>query len=480
MLNITILITLFYAAIITNFLFYSDKFISIEIAIAIMVATLIFSLRQSLVPKKLGIILISLAAFYAPFTSLFSYLGFDWDYRHVMFGLHPNPYTFDQRIIELTATIGATGSMGSLLGITMSKILNLKNSSKDVSVTKDRNSLSVLNFILWIIAGLILSILSAPSETIFTAAYTNSLSILHNANFSSSWMVAFCIVLFAYSDYRFERVSKRSMTKGIIFWAVLFYIVVVNQLLRGDRESLTLIVGMMVAEICYLSTSPIKNYLIKNKLVIIIIVCLLLLVSNFVGVFRSAFVLVDDIDSFLAIANNLNDHGMFDISRFFQGTWNAVFLGPMSVAGDYLNQSLNINYGKDYLDLFKSLPPGFIADFFGYVRPWSNDSNPAWGITYGIGGWYFLVLPFMNFLLFGVFILSAIIFMLLAWTDHKLQQYQSATKFAFYLIILMAIPHWFWYGEKAIINAIITFYFLSIIYKRITTVSSIKIINTYK
>lgn len=467
MINQIIFIITVGLGILLNIYFYADIILSLYTSAIIMIYAFFFSLRESISKKKLGLVFVSLMAFYAPLSSLLSYINFNFelDQRENMFGLDVNPYMFDQKIVELSAMIGSTSVLGILFGLIIANLLTKPIKINSVKSELSENTLSLLSYSIWLSCGFLLSWLSTPNENVLTAAYTTSESPLHNANFSSAWMLSYCIIIFTYSDYRFEENLNIKKIKGNLFLLIFLIIIIFHQILRGDRESFTMIVGMFIGELFYIKKSNFKKIILNNKLLIVLLLSFLLIITNIVGLFRSALVLVSDINSLFEITINLHNQGMLDFSRFFQGTWNAVFLTQLSIAGDYINGFVSTKFGKDYIDLILSLPPGFIADLFGYVRPWTSESNPAWEMTYGIGGWYFTVLPFNNFQLPGVFLITAIIFIAISLLDRHLHNNYSKGNLAIYLIILMAIPHWFWYGEKAIVNALIMSYLLNFIYK---------------
>ena len=164
--------------------------------------------------------------------------------------------------------------------------------------------------------------------------------------------------------------------------------------------------------------------------------------------------------------------GVFDLSNFLNGTWSAVLMTPLSVAGNYINNSSTCKFGKDYLDLLLSIPPGFIADLFGFIRPIDGSNGPAWEMTYGLGGTHAIVLPFMNFRMIGVFLIPSIWTYILINFENKLSKNTNVMNLAFLVTIVMASPHWLWYGEKSGLNAFILWLFLRFFYRISLSISS--------
>ena len=82
-------------------------------------------------------------------------------------------------------------------------------------------------------------------------------------------------------------------------------------------------------------------------------------------------------------------------------------LSSLSVIGDYVEGTskrmdlfgnTEILWGRDYLDLFLSIPPGAIADLIGYQRPWNTEYSPWDGICHMVREeTHLYVLPFRNF-----------------------------------------------------------------------------------
>ena len=161
----------------------------------------------------------------------------------------------------------------------------------------------------------------------------------------------------------------------------------------------------------------------------------------------------------------LSSSDQYNFFNLFTGTWSAVLLTPLSVAGDYIHDRQSLKYGLDYWNLILSTPPGFVSNWFGYVRPWSGDAGPAWDMRYGMGGTHALVLPFRNFSMPGVFIIPAIMSYLICRVEVLTQKRFSVYYLSLVLTLIMVAPHWLWYGEKYITNALIIFLLFMLIYR---------------
>ena len=137
------------------------------------------------------------------------------------------------------------------------------------------------------------------------------------------------------------------------------------------------------------------------------------------------------------------------------GTWSAVLLTPLSVAGDLLKGDMPMRWGRTYFDLLISLPPGFVADYFGYERPFNAKNNPALEMRYGLGGTHAVVVPMMNFGIFGVFFVLACSAALLEGAERMGRSRSNTCTMLLQGTLITATPHWLWYGEKVMLTALI-------------------------
>ena len=150
------------------------------------------------------------------------------------------------------------------------------------------------------------------------------------------------------------------------------------------------------------------------------------------------------------------------------GTWSAVLLTPLSVAGDYVNQLLPIEYGQTYVDLVLSAIPGFVADWMGYVRPIDATHGPAYMMRFGQGGTHAVVVPFMNFRMIGIFVVVALWAFGLSKIEIFCLTRPNVAKLAFIGSLITIAPHWLWYGEKIAMTGLIVWGLIFIFYKNTT------------
>lgn len=415
--------------------------------------------------KRVGDITIFLFLVYSlPFIHIIPYLWYDFEVKGLLlfWKLTLNPYMTVKRIIELMSMIGAIGALGFATGALLVKGKLNESGSSDQGKT-----LSLPVFFVWTVLAIGFTWISAPQEIIFIAAYTHSNPLNQNWNFASAWMVSYVFLLFPLADSIFEKqiILKRIKQKMIIF--TFLVIVIWFQLLRGDRESITCIFAALLMYFVwgkeFLGTKLIKKKI--NRVGIIVGGFVIFVVAYFIGVIRTASV---GICGFADLSKRLSDPSFscqFQFDNIFHGTWSASLLSPISIAGDYINGKLPINYGQTYLDLLASIIPGFLADLIGYTRPINGLQGPAWEMTYGIGGTHAVVVPFMNFRMGGVFVIIAFWSFILAKIERYALKHITVSKLALLGTIAMAAPHWLWYGEKYIMNAVIIWFILSILYR---------------
>ena len=443
-------------------LFHLDSYLPIWVSVAVACTLSIFVILM-FKRNRLGLLtLILFFVYLMPFIHIVPYLWFDFsESPQNMWGLSVNPYMLDEHIIRLTAMIGLVGGIGIASGALFSKGRVPDYYGGVVSA----QTIVFPYWLLWVLIGVLLSQLTAPQETVFVAEYTKSLSLLSGFNFSSSWMVSYVILIYAFIDSLYDSNPSRRRYKLYIFFISLLYVVLWLQLLRGDRESLPLVIGLGVVYYYYFKRTPLavsdsKKYVLKAVTLLLIVLFINMVVGHMRGLLSGS----DFSDALLVFDKGVHS-GAVALDNLIKGTWSAVLLTPLSVAGDYVNGVLPINYGSDYLDLLLSLPPGFIADFFGYTRPVGPLSGPAHHMTYGLGGTHAVVVSFMNFRMAGVFVIQFIWALAFSSIEKYSLRKVTVIKLSILTTMIMASPHWLWYGEKAGINAVIIWLILAFLYK---------------
>lgn len=448
------------------FFFYIDEFLPVYFSSILMLMCFLivhFLFKSSFINILSYVLFISFAL---PFIHIPGYIFYDFNSNpSSLWGLATNPYMLDESVIKLTAMMGSTGLLGIVLGFVIAgrKVIHQQNlilKSSDSNFAR----LTLLDTITLLLIGLFFSVLSAPSDSILTAAYTHSKTLLQGKGFDSAWMFGYIAITFAYCDAWLDHSRKTASLKRKLCIGFILYIFIVLQLMRGDRESIPWVFALFICPY-FCSRIFVDQAHVVIKWRMFVIGSLLLLSLNFVvGLLRSNIYGLGPAEAINSLMVLLSSD-RYNFSNLFSGTWSAVLLTPLSVAGDYIHERQSLKWGLDYWNLLLSTPPGFVANWFDYVRPWSGDVGPAWDMRYGIGGTHALVLPFRNFSMPGVFLISAIVSYLVCRFEVLTQERFSLYRLTLVLILIMVIPHWLWYGEKYILNALIIFLIFKIIYR---------------
>jgi hypothetical protein len=416
-----------------------------------------------------------------PFIHIIPYLWISYEDTELLglwWGLTVNPYMQDKEVIELTGMIVVVTGLGLAFGCSFLSRPSYKgNYPKNLTSEVMTNYLPFGIWIVWVLIGVLLSWLSAPQQNIFNAVYTMSESLIHNSNFASAWTISYVILIFGFCDAILDDNIQRKKWKISIFLCAISFIVIDLQLLRGDRESIPLVISLILI---FFYWSPVKKVSKKINFAWIkwlVVGLILLFITMIVGVMRSELAEVDGPSSLIEKLIIGVSSGTLGVANLFRGTWTGVALTPLSVAGDNVYGLLPTKFGSDYLDLIASIIPGFLADAMGYVRPIDGNRGPAWEMRYGIGGTHYSVLPFMNFRMIGVFLVAGLTGYLLTLLEFKALRKRTVESLSLLGIAVMIAPHWFWYGEKNGINALIIFIIITFFYKLLKTIKYKKIIK---
>lgn len=447
-------------------LFHADIYFPISLSVGILVFLSLYLLQQYR-NKRLGILILLIWLVYAlPFIHIPPYIFFDFEQNPLLlWGLVVNPYMVDENVIKLTAMLGAVGGIGIGFGVSLSnRCIQQDLGVNSVGRKRLFRTMAVPIWLVWVTIGVTLTALSAPQSTIFTASYTESESVLDGANFGSAWMMSYVILSFAFCDALLERQSAIKHLKTSIIFAAVIIVVVYFQLLRGDRESIPWVFGLALVN--YYWTAGIKqqrNFNIPWSKIFSVLFGLVL-ISMVLGAIRSDLTGASLADAG-ALIGDLYESESIGLANALHGTWSAVLLTPLSVAGDHIYGLLAVKWGQDYLNLFLSIIPGFLADAIGYIRPIDANHGPAWEMRYGLGGTHATVIPFMNFKMVGVFLGPAIwTFIMVNYEKMALRQV-SVIKLSLLVTIAAASPHWLWYGEKNGFNALVLWLILAFFYR---------------
>jgi len=410
-------------------------------------------------------------AFALPFIHIFPYIWFDFDaeYPETLWGLVANAYMRDRVTIELMSMLGAIGAAGFVTGALLIGAPCPTDWRSQIAGRNQRSeaTLPLPQFVVWVALAVAISWVAAPTQLVFEAAYTQSADISDDWNFPSVWMISYSILVFVFADSLFESSPDLADLKRKIVIGSTLFIVIWLQLLRGDRESLPLVLSMMLMYFAWGKhlRRSVKRQSISRWYVPAVLAIGIFLASYLVGALRYSLVDLDATMEIAATVADLQESGAIRIQDLISGTWSGALLTPLSVAGDHVRGLLPLKLGQDYADLIASILPGFVADWIGYTRPIDSLRGPAWEMTFGLGGTHAVVVPFMNFRMIGVFFVIALWAYLIGRLEQRSLKKLTIVRLSLLGTIAVAIPHWFWYGEKYIINAAIIWFLLSVLYR---------------
>ena len=433
-------------------LFYFDVAISITFSCLLVLAYFYLALKNYRL-KYIGLLhLLSLFVLCLPFIHLIPYIWFDFESRPVeMWGLDANEYMYSYDIISLVSSFAVVATVAWVLPI---YILNYEikqnNGLKPINTKSDIRTLNLTSWFALMFIGVYFSVLSAPSNTILESAYTHSSSVSRDINFSSLWFVSYAILTFVYVDSFLEKNLVVRKLKYMFVIGSLVYIIIFLQFLRGDRESLPWLLGLIIAFYKFTRTYRLGREKPTSKMIPILIF-LLFSTSILVAIVRSVSAGAT-LSEMVSIVVNFFNAETFDFNSIAKGTWTAALLTPLSVAGDHVLGISNYNYGIDYLNILASVPPGFIADALDYVRPLGLGRGPAHEMRYGLGGTHITVLPFRSFGLIGIFFCISTLSLLCLRIEKKVSKKFSVYVLSLQVLYIAILPHFFWYGEKYFIN----------------------------
>jgi hypothetical protein len=431
--------------------------IAISAAVTILSLTCMQISRLSLLPRFYVLLYIM------PFTATFGYL-FDEQY---VFWESPSaaPLASDLRIINTMVTIGLVGLCGLLAGIELSAIFCKRPSAlhKYKKTNQVARTLNFLQFIILLLSALALSWLSAPSENVFASAYGASAdTVARQAGFNSAFLISYILLILLYLDAeRSQNAGQRKFWKMTAVFATSLWIIIVFQILRGDRDSSALIVALAILIITKPSFSVNSFWakLRQKKMIFRVTLLLVGIALVYVGV-----------GSWRYRATGYRDWNLTEIHETFLhglkgNTWSAVGLNNLGLAAEYNAGTIEYYYGKTYVDYLLSLPPGLISRFIGYTRPLEHFSNPNWWYAgLSTGGMQPAIVPFKNFGIMGTLCVLIMYGFYIGRCECRAMNHNFYTRFS-YGATAVAGFLWFWYGDMNIIRTVMITFLLTMAYR---------------
>jgi len=394
-----------------------------------------------------------------PFIHGFEYIGFDFDNPEkprAMWGLLTNAYTFSEPIINRTFMLAWIGLLAMGCGVMLVNVSSRQKSSPKESSLETYQAQTIAKFMVFLGLAFLLSWLNTPKDSIFLHSYGSPSKSPNQFNFNASWMLSYILLVALFIDQEFMKNSvKNLLLKRVSLFGAVLYIVIFHQFGRGDRECITLLAAFailfVVKSFQFNSKNQAKHALLLRKMTgLLIFTGLLLLTANIVGSLRSILSL-DLPDHVLSRAINNA------LAQFYAGTWSAVLLTPLSVAGDFYLGLMDYRLGTTYIDSLFSLIPSPISRMIDYVRPIEGTHGPAWEMRFGIGGTHVLVVPYMNFGSLGVYCILFAQAAVFAWIDNAVRYNNNFSKIFLFGSLIVIGPHWYWYGDMSLVRGVMAY-----------------------
>lgn len=431
-----------------------------------------FTVTTQLVLLVLGLFLVKtsqfsvlsrlfLFVFCLPFLHGIEHWGYDfsetWD--NMVWGLMGNAYNTDRTIVEMLFMVGVAGTSALVSGLLLASNLPSSLFAK-LSRPGFCPKLNYLQYVVFCLLAIVLTYFSAQPQTVLTSNYGEQQSALESYNMNSGWLLAFTLFLGLFIK-TMDAENKREKTMKMVILAVTLLIIVVPvQLLRGERESISL-VGTLLLLILFPIGKRIATQLLMKRIAFLALLSLpVILFAQVLGEVRS-----------IASSGNFWDLWTYSDHRYFTGTWTGSLLSILSVTGDkYLGLS-GLLAGNTYLDYLYSLPPGFLTRLLGIERPIDGTGGLAWQMRFGIGGTNISVVPLLNFGVFGMFLFLLMTGFMVGVIERRANFHPTFGNKLLLSVMLLLAPFWIWYGDMYFIRGMMIFvivYFLLFILSKDT------------
>lgn len=441
------------------FFFHLNILFNIKFSSILTIFLLIYFYRK-FKKNEIGIIsLYTLVVWLLPFIHLIPYIfhgDFSIDPLRVGKGQGAT-LIYDEKIVELTFMILATTALG--IGLSIS-FFNKKTSKFDFNILYNKKtSVSTLPLFFWFFWFILATIMfigtTPPGGSFFSAVYHGRARGFFDFT-GAAFLIAYIFIIFVIIDSFLDTNTRiRGIKKLFCLFILLAF---VNNIMTGTREAIPFLFGIILFYYRWAYIHINKKQLKASSKKFFFLIFAIFVFAQIVGNTRHALVSLNYQETLDVIKDYLN------LYYFIHGTWTSAFMTTLSVSHDYIDFQ-DFRLGKDYLDLFLSIPPGFVADLIGYTRPISMSAGPAWDMRYGVGGTHITVLPFRNFGMFGVFFLSFLLFSIILKIEKIGFSRFSVVNLCLLVTAITVMPLFLWYGDKFFINSVIIFSFFSVFYR---------------
>lgn len=354
----------------------------------------------------------------------------------------------DPDVVRAMMLIAAVG----LCGLTIGMIAGHSFISRAKPAIQELPPLDIAVFtaILLVCIGLIAA--AAPAQTILTAQYASQQSPALSASLriNSAGLIGFIGLALLYIDAT-RTTDATANLKKILFASASVFALIYFQILRGDRDGFTFVLAIAALyvvgpQIPHLNPVHKRDLLIRISRLFIPLL-LLALFGVILGILRT----------------EMTTTGMAALTAeslmpaLLYNTPTSVVVTLLGTAAYHVNTGVEYVMGQSYLDLLLSLPPGLVTNMIGVERPFEAGNNPAWWFAgLSSGGIHMVVLPFLNFGIFGLLPVMAAIGFIFGAIEGAMARNGGAVARLFYAAAFCASVKFVWYGELALIRAMMT------------------------
>jgi len=410
--------------------------------------------RLSLLPR----FLIVVYAF--PFSALLGYL-FTPDFLWI-FSPHGREIIADTIVVRQMISVGTVGLCGLAAGIHAARFRPVAESPRAEMHKGAMNTLGFGVFVVLVAMAVGLSWLSTPAETIFQKAYMTDqeATAATRINFAAASLVSYILIVCLAIDIEREIKVDARRNKLLALGFGTAYIVIVFQVLRGDRESSGLIVALSALYLTstFRTSSHRAAMRAVRKRIMTMVVPLLVVIVVFITLGSARYLIV-------AGTQTIGPLAMIQIG-LAENTWTAVLWRNLGMAWEYRHGLLHFRLGETYLEYLLSLPPGMVTNAFGIARPFESwqglsHEDPA-GIS--VGGLHVVIAPFKNFGMAG----ALLILSLYGWIAGRLEILNIRPSLMTRLLwasVMCCGFFWFWYGDMVFIRALMASFLIYWLYR---------------
>lgn len=405
-------------------------------------------------------LLIYIAPFFATLWYIFDDQFFWWN------TLSAIQVQSNDQTIRLMLAIGIIGFAGFCTGLLFALAISSSSKKNMILHTTVSDGLVLPNFLLFTLVSIFFSWISSPSDTIFSKSYSmifDKGTLAESIKFGSAAFISFLIISILSLDATRQTPSKKRTVKFTILAVAIFFAVVYFQLMRGHRMGTGLVVALGIIFFPKIYNSIGEGKKISFNLICSTIVLAFFFILSSLNYYRN--LLADDEFVIIDPAASLGK------SLLFENTWTASLLTTLYTADRYLDgfkPSFN-----SYLAYFASLPPSFVGNWLGYVRPIDAGAQLANQFTtFTAGGMFITNVALLNhgpiFMFFLMFFYGLVVMAVDLLSERKTLFFE----FIYSTFIIFSF-FWFWYGEiyfiKITLAAILIYlaYFITIKMQRL-------------